>query len=234
MADSDTPDTPDLAMMEAGMDASDMSDARADSAPFDAGIVKHPTGVTTSATSVATAQESPSAGGNRYNDECPMNQVLVGFKGTVDLIPEGGAGNTNLRSVQGVCAPLTVTATAPYRVNVGATTLLPVRNVPSTVPQTANCPANQVIIGFQGRTAQYIEAIQFRCAPLVISGTSPSFAVAPGTVTTIGPLGAATAGTTFAAIDCPAGQIAVAQAPNAGSAIDSFGMVCRTPMLVVQ
>jgi hypothetical protein len=187
-----------------------------------------------SPTSVATARQTPSTGGVPYNDECPANQALVGFKGTVDSIPEGGTGNTNLRSVQGICAPLTVSATEPYRVNVGATSLLPIRGGASAVPQTVTCPANQVVVGFQGRTAMYIEAMQFRCAPLNISGTTPNFTLALGAIMTTGPLGAATAGNTFAAIDCPANQVAVAQAPRAGSAIDSFGMVCRTPMLVVQ
>jgi hypothetical protein len=220
--------------MDAAVDAADAGDALADSAPLDSSVIKRPTGITMSATSVATARQTPSTGGSPYNDECPANQVLVGFKGTVDTVPDGGAGNTNLRSVQGVCAPLTVTATQPYRVNVGATNLLPVRQTPSTVAQTVNCPMNQVIVGFQGRTAMYIEAIQLRCAPLVISGTSPNFTVAPGNIMVSGPLGAATAGAMFSPIDCPAGQVAVAQAPRAGSAIDSFGMVCRTPTLVLQ
>lgn len=215
-------------------DAVDAHEAGLDSSRVDAAGPKRPTGITMSATSVATLRQAPSTGGVSYNDECPPNQALVGFKGTVDALIDGGGAPTNLRSVQGVCAPLSVSATEPYRVNAGVTSLLPVRQTPSTVAQSLVCPANQVIVGFVGRTAMYIEEMQFRCAPLVISGTTPTFTLALGTIATTGPIGAATAGTAFTAIDCPAGQVAVAQAPRAGTALDSFGMVCRTPTLVIQ
>jgi hypothetical protein len=219
----------DDAAPEAARDASDATDMGID-AGVDAGAPKRPTGIVMSTTSSTTTRQAPSAGGAPYSDECPANQALIGFKGTVDMM----GGPTNLRSVQGVCAPLVVGANPPYAIAVGATTLLPVRQTPSTVAQSVTCPTNQVIVGFDGRTAAYIEALNFKCSPLSISGTSPSFTLNVGTVTTIGPIGAATAGTTFAAITCPAGQVAVAQAPHAGSAIDSFGLVCRTPMLVTQ
>jgi hypothetical protein len=224
------------ASSDAPMDASDARDAKVDSSLIDSGLPKRPTGITMSATSVATARQTPSAGGVSYNDECGANQALVGFKGTVDSAAPADAapGPTNLRSLQGVCAPLAVTAAEPYRVTTGVTTLLPVRQTPGPVAQTVTCPANQVIIGFVGRQAAYIEELQFRCAPLAISGTSPAFTLALGAIATTGPLGAATAGTAFAAIDCPANQVAVAQAPRAGTAVDSFGMVCRTPTLVIQ
>jgi len=228
-------DEPVVSSNDSGVDAADVTDAKTDAATIDAGP-KRPTGITMSSTSVASARQAPSAGGVSYNDECPMDQALVGFRGTVQTYVDGGNTPTNLRTVQGVCAPLSVSATAPYNVTVGATNLLPLRGIlptPST-QQTANCPANQVVIGFQGRQAQFIEALQMRCAPLTITGASPTFTLATGAVTTTGLLGSATAGATFPALDCPANQVAVAQAPRAGSAIDSFGVVCRTPTLVIQ
>ena len=228
-------DEPIVPISDGGLDAAEPTDAKADAAPIDAGP-KHPTGITMSATSVASARQAPSAGGGPSNDECPMDQALVGFRGTIQTYVDGGNTPTNLRTVQGVCAPLSVSAMAPYVVTVGATNLLPLRGILPTpaTSQTMNCPANQVVIGFQGRQAQFIEGLQMRCAPLVIAGASPTFTIALGAITTTGMLGSTTAGATFPAIDCPAGQVAVAQAPRAGSAIDSFGVICRTPTLVIQ
>ena len=95
------------------------------------------------------------------------------------------------------------------------------------------CPANQVIIGFSGRSAMYIEALIFRCAPLTISGNAPNYQLQIGNATNTSPIGGENAGTTFNAINCGAGQVAVSQVPNAGSAIDNFGLKCAALSLVV-
>jgi hypothetical protein len=205
----------------------DASDAASvvDAAPL------RPTGVTIGTQITATQVELPSNGGIPFNDACPANQVLVGFQGTIDANTD--AGETLIRSVQGVCAPLTVTAMSPYQVKVGTTTALPVRNVTGVVPVTAMCPADEVVVGFSGRTAQFIQSLDFQCAPLVIGGSSPSFTLSIGAASTTNEMGAPS-GTTFAAISCPNGQVAVGQAPHAGADIDAFGLTCAVPSLVLQ
>src|SRR5258706_12209655 len=122
-------DEPVVSNSDGGVDAADATDAKTDAATIDASGPKRPTGITMSATSVASARQAPSAGGVSYNDECPMDQALVGFKGTIQTFVDGGNTPTNLRTVQGICAPLSVSATAPYTVTVGATNLLPLRGV---------------------------------------------------------------------------------------------------------
>jgi hypothetical protein len=209
-------------------DASDASDGKSTA---EAGLPVRPTGITVSAQITLTQFEIPSTGGIPFNDACPQNQVLIGFKGTVATID---GGQSPIRSVQGVCAPLSVTTTTPYQVKVGAGTSLPLRNVASTVPVVAMCPTDQVLVGFGGRYSQYVDGLDFRCAPLVISGASPTYTLSIGGKTTTSTIGAASGGTTFTAIFCPNNQVGVAQDPHAGSAIDAFAIACATPSLVVQ
>jgi hypothetical protein len=186
-----------------------------------------PSAITVSSTKNATAKHSPSAGGSAYTDDCPANQVLIGFRGTID------GGIASLRSVAGICATLGVAGNPPYAITATEAGMLPTRMSAGSTIENALCPANQVIIGFSGRTATYIEALVFRCAPLTITGTAPSYELAIGSATNTSPIGGENAGTAFNAIDCAADQVAVSLVPNAGSAIDNFGLRCAALSLVV-
>jgi hypothetical protein len=196
----------------------------------DAGPPPAPTDVSVGAQTTPSARQAPSAGGASYADQCPVNQVLIGFKGTVDA----PGGQTYLRSVQGMCGNLAITGSGTYTVTVASAGQLPARESPSAVAQSVNCPANQVVVGFGGRSGGFIDALDFRCAPLTIGGTSPSFKLSLGTISTTGIIGGATGGSGFADIDCGAGMVAVGQEPHAGAAMDSFGLVCATPTLVIR
>jgi hypothetical protein len=186
-----------------------------------------PSAITVSTTKNATAKHSPSTGGTAYTDDCPAGQVLIGFRGTID------GGIASLRSVAGVCATLSVGANSPYAITTTQAGMLPVRMSAGNTVENAMCPANQVIIGFSGRTAMYIEALIFRCAPLTITGTAPNYELEIGSATDTSPIGGENAGSTFNAINCAGGQVAVSQVPNAGSAIDNFGLRCSEVSLVV-
>ena len=186
-----------------------------------------PSAITVSSTKNATAKHSPSAGGTAYTDDCPANQVLIGFRGTID------GGIAGLRSVAGICGTLSVAASPPYEVTTTQAGMLPARMSAGNTIENAMCPANQVIIGFSGRTAMYIEALVFRCAPLTITAAAPNYELELGNATSTPPIGAENAGTTFNAIDCAGDQVAVSQMPNAGSAIDNFGLRCAELSLVV-
>jgi hypothetical protein len=210
-----------------GNDASDAADAKS---IMEAGPPLRPTGVTIATQTMATQLEAPSNGGNVISDSCPANQVLVGFKGTVDSID---GGQSLLRSVQGICAPLTVTAAAPYQVKVGTGASLPARNTLGAVSVSAICPADQVVTGFSGRYAQFIQSLDFICAPLLIGGSSPTFTLSLGTATTTSIIGVQS-GTVFSTIGCANNDVAVGQAPHAGADVDAFGLLCAAPSLTVQ
>jgi hypothetical protein len=196
----------------------------------EAGPAPVPTDVAIGAQTTPSATRAPSAGGTAYSDVCPANQALIGFKGTVDA----AGGMSYLRSVQGVCGNLAVTGSGPYMVTIAQAGTLPVRESASAVAQSITCLSNQVMVGFGGRSGGFIDALTFRCAPLTIGGTAPSYKLGLGTVTTTGIIGGATGGVDFASIDCGAGMVAVGQAPHGGAAIDSFGLVCATPSLTVK
>ncbi len=188
-----------------------------------------PSAITVATTNQATALRAPSDGGAPYTDTCPQNQVLIGFRSTIDNA-HLGAG---LRSVGGVCGTLSVGQSTPHAVTIAKAADLPERQTPSTGVETALCPDNQAMIGFSGRSDPYMEALSFRCAPLTIGGTAPNFTLQLGAATTSAPIGDEGAGNAFDLISCAAGDVAVAQTIKAGDAIDSFGLRCAALTLVV-
>jgi hypothetical protein len=211
-------------------DAAGVSDASDGNAIIDAPPLR-PTGVTLGALITATQYEIPSNGGNPFNDTCPPNQVLIGFNGTVASID---GGQSPIATVQGVCGTLSVTSTEPYQVKVATANTLPMRWVTAAVPVSAMCPADQIVVGFGGRYGQFVDGLDFRCAPLVIAGTSPALTLSVGATTTTSTIGSATGATPFTPIFCPNNQVAVSQLPHAGALIDAFALACATPSLLLQ
>ena len=189
-----------------------------------------PKSISVSMTRNALAKHVPSTGGNPYDDACPANQVLIGFRSTID----SAYMDAGLRSIGGVCGTLSIGAAAPYNITTGAGGNLPEREAPTTGVETAMCPANQVIVGFSGKSAMYMEALSFRCAPLSVAGNAPNFTLQFGNATDSALVGDENTGTNFAAINCAAGQAAVSQVMNAAAAVDNFGLACAALTLVVQ
>ena len=142
--------------------------------------------------------------------------------------------DAGLRSIGGVCGTLSVGAASPFAVTTGNGMALAEREAPNAMVETAMCPANQVIVGFSGKSSVYMEALSFRCAPLTIAGSAPNFTLQIGNATDSGMVGDENTGTAFAAINCAAGQVAVSQVLNAAAAVDNFGLRCAALTLVVQ
>ncbi len=185
-----------------------------------------PTRLNISATKNATARAEPSVGGTGYDDACPQGQVLIGFNGTI------GADQTYLRSVSGVCATLTMQAKAPYAITTTQAGSLPVRPGAQATAQAGLCPANQVVVGFQGRSGGFVDGLSFKCAPLSV-GAGPNYPLVIGTATDTSLIGG-TGGSPFAAMSCANGQVAVSQRPFGAGAIDSFGLACSPVTVVVE
>jgi hypothetical protein len=192
-----------------------------------------PTGITIAPSPMSTAQRSPSPGGNPFLDMCAPNEVIVGFTGTVDEV-DGSV--SYLRSFRAECSAPSIAAESnmTYRVSLVPAESLTVRGLAGAVTQTRRCGANEMVVGFAGRSGAYIDQISILCAPLLISGSAPNFTVS------VGPTGGSsngiggTGGEPFDAIACPPGQIAVGDQGRAGAAIDAFGLLCATPTLVIQ
>ena len=68
---------------------------------------------------------------------------------------------------------------------------------------------------------------------VTISGTPPNDSLSLGAMTTLPGLGGP-GGNPFAPLHCPAGQVAMGDEGRAAITINAFGLLCETPLLVVQ
>jgi hypothetical protein len=196
----------------------------------DAGSPLKPTGITLGASTLTTLQ-APSTTGNAFDLRCRTGEVLIGYQGTVD--PPDVMINY-LRTFQGVCGTLSITGTNTYAVHVTQAETLALEGTQTgSMTQMALCPANQVVVGFSGRSGGFIDALSFSCAPLVISGTSPNFMLSIGAFTATSAIGGP-GGMPFTAISCPANAVALGETGRADVDIHAFGLVCARPTLLVR
>jgi hypothetical protein len=180
---------------------------------------------------MATALQAPNGGGTSFNQRCRTNEVLIGYRGTVD--PPEVIVNY-LRTFTAVCGTLSITGTNTFAVTATqAETLTTQGTQTGSMMQTATCPANQVVVGFSGRAGGFVDALTFSCARLTISGSSPNFTLSIGTPNDTSAIGGP-GGMPFAAIACPAGTIAVGHAGRADIDVQAFGLLCARPTLQVQ
>ncbi len=227
MADdaADEPDTSqedDRPISEAGNDASSEGD---DAIAAD-GSAPRPVGITLGAV-VSTEQLLPSDGGATYRDTCMGNQVVIGFNGTTD---PPSTGSSYPKSIQVVCGELRISDNAPFTVTTSMTGALSSRGDGSTTFVSRSCPPDQVVMGFDARTGNYVDQLTFRCAPLSISAGPNGYVLAVDRGLSIDSIGGA-GGVVVPPVSCPSGAIAVGSAVRAGQAIDAFGLLCAKPTL---
>jgi hypothetical protein len=182
-------------------------------------------------TSLSPVEHAPTTGGNSFNTRCATDEVLIGFLGTVD--PPTVTVNY-LRTFTPVCGKLSITGTTTFAVETTQAENLATRGTQTgSIAQTAMCPANQVIVGFSGRSGNLIDSLTFSCAPLAITGTSPSFALSIGSTTDSSTIGGP-GGMAFAPLACPANSIAVGHEGRSNQDVQAFGLVCARPTLQVK
>jgi hypothetical protein len=131
-----------------------------------------------------------------------------------------------LQSVQTLCGHATIEWTgSEYQISVTQGTTLPLRGQPTGSTWQRHCPADQVIVGFDGRSSGYVDQLSFRCAPLASAdGTT----VTVGPITTLPPAGGDN-GSVFPTTDCPSGQVAKGSHFRADNFPRAFSMVCGVP-----
>ena len=161
-------------------------------------------------------------GGTMSVDDCPLGQVLVG----VDAIV-----GPYVKRLAAVCGTPSVHGTpGAFVVAIGPGDTLPERGILDGTVATTRCPADEVVVGFEGRSGSLIDALALRCAPLMVAGDAAGgFTVAPGAVTTQPPIGGS-GGSMFPTADCAPGEIATGASIRHGDAIDAFGLRCSAPM----
>ena len=182
-----------------------------------------PVGISPAGSVADLPRRGSATGGTAYDDACPTGSALVGVSGDLR------AGASYLGRIRGICAPISITGSGlgPYTVTTGAQTDPPLRGLlGGGASYVGVCPANSVVVGFDGRAGALVDQLELRCAPLVVSETASAFVVAPGTPTAIAPVGG-TGGSPFPTTDCPAGEIATVARIRAGDSVDGFSLGCQ-------
>ncbi|APR75959.1 Hypothetical protein A7982_01306 [Minicystis rosea] len=187
---------------------------------------------------LGTVENTPLGGGDggeMFDDACPAGQVLVGFQsGTVD-------GGVPLSSLGALCATVGLSSGKSSTLSLTAGATLPSHGTqPATNIRTVTCPADQVVVGFEGRaftdtetSGTYLSRLAIRCAPLVVTGLPDAPATARGAITTMSSLGDGLddGAVPIAAIDCPEGQVAVATRGQSVAVVDALGLGCAPPTI---
>lgn len=190
--------------------------------PFD------PTGATVAYSFVVFSAVAGTPGlGTDYMDNCPTGEAVIGFHGSEARSPT----MPWLQAIQTQCGRLTIGPAPGYAVTTSTGMLHPAHGLTSGNDWSALCPANQVVVGFEGRQSDWIAQLTFRCAPLTvtISPTGPTLTV--GGITKTEAAGSE-AGSPFDPIDCAPGQIAPAVRLTTDNYPRSFRLVCGQPIVV--
>lgn len=163
-----------------------------------------------------TALRGNATGGTRHQLDCPSGEVLVGFNANY-----GDA----LDRVQLVCGRIALTSgTLGYTITVGAGSTLPARGgTGGSSMASPRCPANQMVVGFEGRASGTIYALALRCAPVLVTAQSPGAILVGGTISTLSAVGGS-GGTAFPTTDCVG--VATGGVLRTGDLVDAFGLRC--------
>jgi len=205
-------------------DAAEVCDGKVATCPVDVSTAKNgkcPAPTTRGATftgSDITTQVGNPAGGTASNDACPAGQALTGFAGSLSAATTSGVN----RQLTGHCGIVQITGTT---VTVKAGASLPTRGKAGTTSWTRDCPANQVIVGFSGRSGSLVDQLALRCAPLAVAAAITGSALTVGTATTLAAIGG-TGGSAFTAVNCPSGEVATMARVRTGDNLDAFGLAC--------
>jgi hypothetical protein len=171
-----------------------------------------------------TAQYGSSTGGQAYDDACPTGQVVIGYQGY--LHPNGYHGQ-----LQAQCGIPSIGDGGPNAITIATGALTTLEGLQGDgVLWTLACPANQVVVGFSGRSGALLDFLSPDCAPLSITGSPGSYTVTIGATTSVPGVGDQ-GGSAFADTPCPTGEVATENHLRAGDGIDYFGIGCSTPVV---
>ena len=148
------------------------------------------------------------SGGGAYTVACNVDEILVGVTGqasTTDYVYQLGAQCAQVDQFgHWVGNPVNRGLTG----GAGGTAF------------TKTCPRDYAISGFSGRSATYVNQLNFECKALTATGR------VTGTAQALGAVGS-TSGTAQASMSCGTGNPVYALYGRSGSWIDNFGMQCR-------
>jgi hypothetical protein len=162
-------------------------------------------------------------GGSPYVDICPGNQVVIGYQG---FLTAPSVGLTLVGGIETVCGELAVgESSVALTTRPGA--ILPMRGGSRTSPWLQMCPADEVVVGFSGRSGLYLDQIAFECAPWVATEAGDDAEPSLGRMVTLTAAGGDSGGPFV--VPCPDGQVARGSHVGAGDWVDAFGLICGSP-----
>lgn len=156
--------------------------------------------------------------GMEVNEDCPAGEVLIGFRGSADVI---------VQQLQGVCGTPSLSFSGGFMVQLPETTELPLWGNMETTPFELLCPESEAVVGFAGRAGAFVDQIVVRCAALTVVDDDSSFALEVGAPAPQPPIGGG-GGSAFGAQDCGAGQVAAAVDMFTGDFIDQLRLRCAS------
>jgi hypothetical protein len=169
-------------------------------------------------------------GGVPYTDTCPASQVVIGYEGATFVDVDGGIKTPVVSIIQGVCGTLSVSGPASDPVAVTAGSALNARGSLQTALWSQMCPAEQVVIGFSGRTGDFVDRLAFMCAHWIVSIADGGASLSADSLTTL-PAAGGLGGVAFPLEMCPPGQMATGDRLRAGFFVDQFALLCSTPVV---
>jgi hypothetical protein len=175
-----------------------------------------------------TAQHGGS-GGTAHTDVCPDNQVVIGYRGTLTG-PDVSTDIVLVGSVQTICGELLLGGSANDQVLTASGATLAPRGLSQLSPWTRMCPADQVVVGFSGRSGSAFDAVAFVCAHWTVSRGALGTLLSSDPPTKLAQVGGV-GGEPFDDA-CPPGEMARGTSLRSGEFIDAFGLVCGAPAIV--
>jgi hypothetical protein len=175
----------------------------------------------------STAQEGGD-GGNPYTDTCPASQVVIGYRG--DVLPPDSGLLTVVSRIQALCGAIVLDGGSSNQVSFTPASQLPERGMLAGPSWSELCAENEVIVGFSGRSGQYVDQLAFECGQWVVSNGDGGPMLTMNATSSLPAVGG-DGGSPFPPAACPTGQMAIGSALRAGFWLDAFSLVCGTPLL---
>jgi hypothetical protein len=153
-----------------------------------------------------------------FQDACPKGTVVIGF----NIATDDQSATNVVFQLQTICGEPTVTSDGTTVHLAMSSTLFLRGTMPATL-STRLCPADQIVVGFEGHAFDLLDQLAIRCAGLTVTGMT----AVVGPATTLPPAGGP-GGTPFPRTDCPAGRIAIGANIGVRNWISAFGLTCAT------
>jgi hypothetical protein len=177
-----------------------------------------PPSITIGATQDTLFQGYDGPEATKFRDACPNGSFVIGYEASIGN--EASVGNQVVAQLQTRCGvPSVAQDGSTILVAPGSSLIL--RGGVSAPLAASDCPKNEVVVGFDGRSAALLDQLSVRCAPLSISGRT----VMIGSPTNLAPVGG-NGGNPFARTDCGPGMAAVGTNVALRNWVSGFGLVC--------